>query len=334
MAYSSREGIVISTVTYNDNGEIRPLFYRLSLSEMVVPYAETIAPHARKFAFDVGEYGMGTQVNDLTLGCDCLGTIHYMPGSFMSHSGEPVTINHAICIHEEDDGILWTHTEFRPGGRSRSVRSRRLVTSMVANLANYEYAWYYYFGQDGLISFAIRLTGILNVYVLAPGESSAPFGTTVAPQINAHYHQHIFSLRIDPCIDGPTNTVLETDIVPLASPTGSADNWVGNRFVTEERAIKVASEGGRTYDFVKDRRWTIVNPKKRHYASGKPVGYGLMVRGACTELLAKPDYWVGKRAKFATKSLWVVRDDEENPRLWPAGKYATIVWRIKTCVYS
>ncbi|CAG8744784.1 272_t:CDS:2, partial [Acaulospora colombiana] len=51
---------------------IRPLFYRLSLSEMVVPYAETIAPHARK------------------------------PGSFMSHSGEPVTINHAICIHEED----------------------------------------------------------------------------------------------------------------------------------------------------------------------------------------------------------------------------------------
>ncbi|CAG8744786.1 273_t:CDS:2, partial [Acaulospora colombiana] len=30
IAYSSREGIVISTVTYNDNGEIRPLFYRLS----------------------------------------------------------------------------------------------------------------------------------------------------------------------------------------------------------------------------------------------------------------------------------------------------------------
>lgn len=48
VAFSSREGIAISTVTYNDDGNIRPLFYRLSLSEMVVPYAETAAPHARK----------------------------------------------------------------------------------------------------------------------------------------------------------------------------------------------------------------------------------------------------------------------------------------------
>jgi primary-amine oxidase len=47
-AFSGREGIAISTVTYNDDGKVRPLFYRLSLSEMVVPYAETAAPHARK----------------------------------------------------------------------------------------------------------------------------------------------------------------------------------------------------------------------------------------------------------------------------------------------
>ena len=39
-AFSAREGIAISTVTYNDNGTVRPLFYRLSLAEMVVPYAE------------------------------------------------------------------------------------------------------------------------------------------------------------------------------------------------------------------------------------------------------------------------------------------------------
>jgi hypothetical protein len=48
------------------------------------------------------------------------------------------------------DGILWKHTDFRPGGRSHSVRSRRLVISMVCTVANYEYAWYYYFGQDGM----------------------------------------------------------------------------------------------------------------------------------------------------------------------------------------
>ncbi|KAG8834242.1 hypothetical protein FRC17_009318 [Serendipita sp. 399] len=339
VAFTGREGIAISTVTYNDEGNIRPLFYRLSLAEMVVPYAETAAPHARKFAFDVGEYGMGTQGNDLSLGCDCLGTIHYMarrilsifrfqsltsrikPGSYIGHSGEPITINKAICIHEEDDGILWKHTDFRPGGRSHVVRSRRLVISMVATVANYEYAWYYYFGQDGSISFAIRLTGILNVYVLAPGELSAPFGSTVAPQINAHYHQHIFSFRIDPCIDGPLNTLLESDIVPLNSPTGSAENWAGNGFLVNERVVKTAAEGGRSYDFAKDRRWTIVNRGKKHYANGKPSGYGLMARGVCTELMAKPDSWVARRAKFATKSLWVVKDDDANPRMWPAGKY-------------
>ena len=25
-----------------------------------------------------GEYGMGTMANELTLGCDCLGKIHYL----------------------------------------------------------------------------------------------------------------------------------------------------------------------------------------------------------------------------------------------------------------
>ena len=45
---------------------------------MVVPYGAPEHPHPRKFAFDVGEYGIGTQANELSLGCDCLGKIHYL----------------------------------------------------------------------------------------------------------------------------------------------------------------------------------------------------------------------------------------------------------------
>ena len=52
-AFSHREGIVLSTITYDDNGQIRPIFYRLGLAEMVVPYAAPEHPHPRKFAFDV-----------------------------------------------------------------------------------------------------------------------------------------------------------------------------------------------------------------------------------------------------------------------------------------
>jgi primary-amine oxidase len=51
IAFSGREGIAISTVTYNDNGKVRPLFYRLSLVEMVVPYGAPEFPHPRKVRF-------------------------------------------------------------------------------------------------------------------------------------------------------------------------------------------------------------------------------------------------------------------------------------------
>lgn len=37
---------------YNDEGNIRPIFYRLSLAEMVVPYGAPEFPQPRKFAFD------------------------------------------------------------------------------------------------------------------------------------------------------------------------------------------------------------------------------------------------------------------------------------------
>ena len=36
--------------------------------------------------------------NSLSLGCDCLGEIHYMDGVFNNHAGEPVVIKNAICI--------------------------------------------------------------------------------------------------------------------------------------------------------------------------------------------------------------------------------------------
>lgn len=37
IGFNYREGIVLNDITYNDKGNIRPIFYRLSLSEMVVP---------------------------------------------------------------------------------------------------------------------------------------------------------------------------------------------------------------------------------------------------------------------------------------------------------
>ncbi|KIK02222.1 hypothetical protein K443DRAFT_536341 [Laccaria amethystina LaAM-08-1] len=325
VAFSPREGIALSTITYNDHGVVRPIMYRHSLSEMVVPYGAPEHPHPRKFAFDSGEYGMGTMANELSLGCDCLGQIHYLPGSHVTHDGSAFVIKNAICIHEEDAGVLWKHSDFRPGGRSHTVRRRRLVISMVCTLANYDYIWNYHFYQDGSIEFEIRLTGALQTYVASNSEPS-PHGMLVAPNINAHYHRHMFSIRVDPMIDGLNNTLIESDIMPLPDKaTKSAANFAGNGFVSVDKVIE--KEAGRVYDYAKERRWRIVNSAKKHYSSGRDVGYTLGVKGGATPMMVRDDSWAAVRAGFLTNTVWVCRDVEGeggkwgSERMWPSGKY-------------
>ncbi len=64
-------------VTYDDHGRERSVLHRASVSEMVVPYGDPAPLHGWKNAFDAGEWGLGRMTQPLTLGCDCLGEIHY-----------------------------------------------------------------------------------------------------------------------------------------------------------------------------------------------------------------------------------------------------------------
>jgi primary-amine oxidase len=73
VGFNPREGLVLHQVGYTDRGRLRPVIYRASLSEMVVPYGDTAPTHWNKNVFDMGEVGMGLMANSLTLGCDCLG---------------------------------------------------------------------------------------------------------------------------------------------------------------------------------------------------------------------------------------------------------------------
>lgn len=139
IGFNYREGIVLNNIRFNDKGNVRPIFYRLSLSEMVVPYGNPEHPHQRKHAFDLGEYGAGYMTNSLSLGCDCKGSIHYLDAEFPTRAGGIRTIKNAICIHEEDSGILFKHTDFR----DESVivtRGRKLIIQQIFTAANYEYA--------------------------------------------------------------------------------------------------------------------------------------------------------------------------------------------------
>ena len=47
-----------------------------------------------------------------------------------------MVIKKAVCMHEEDAGILWKHAEYRDG-TAEVRRSRRLVISFIATVVNY-----------------------------------------------------------------------------------------------------------------------------------------------------------------------------------------------------
>lgn len=62
--FNQREGMVLYDVKYDG----RSLFYRLSLSDMNIPYADPRHPFHKKSAFDLGDAGAGVMANDLKLG--------------------------------------------------------------------------------------------------------------------------------------------------------------------------------------------------------------------------------------------------------------------------
>ena len=141
IGFTPREGLVLYDVGYVDKGELRPVLYRASLSEMYVPYGDPNPTHWIKNVFDEGEYGLGWLANSLTLGCDCLGEIFYFDGVVNDQDGEPNVIANAICMHEEDASVGWKHTDFRTE-RGEVRRNRRLVISFFATVGNYEYGLY------------------------------------------------------------------------------------------------------------------------------------------------------------------------------------------------
>src|SRR5215218_5294865 len=141
---------------------------------MVVPYAD---PHPMRFwisYFDEGEYGLGRLASTLTLGCDCLGEIHYFDAVYADDQGQPVELPKVVCLHEEDVGVLWKHQDFF-SGTSEVRRSRRLVLSSWAAIGNYDYGFFWYLYQDGTIEFDIKLTGIVSTGALSPDETT-PYG--------------------------------------------------------------------------------------------------------------------------------------------------------------
>jgi primary-amine oxidase len=313
IGFNAREGLTIHDLRYMDQGRKRPVLYRASLTEMVVPYGDPQPQQVRKNAFDVGEYGIGMCANSLRLGCDCLGYITYLDAHLCDSRGGALTIPNAICIHEEDYGILWKHTDRRLPNSPEVRRSRRLVVSSISTVENYEYGFFWYFYQDGNIQFEIKLTGILSL--AAVRESEYPIhGTVIAPLLYAPNHQHFFNVRLDVGIDGIHNTIQQLDAVADAI---EESNTFENAFHLKATDLHTEQQSLAHLDLESGRTWRIINPSVKN-AVGQPVGYKFFP-GDNAFPLASPNAWWRKRARFVDHHVWVTPFHAEEK--YAAGDY-------------
>jgi primary-amine oxidase len=310
--FTPREGLVLHTVGYEDKGKIRPILYRAALSEMVVPYGEGTFSHNTQNAFDCGEYGLGQLSNPLTLGCDCLGEIRYFDAVMTDSRGNVRTIPNAVCLHEEDYGVAWKHTDWRTD-QVEVRRSRRLVLSFFCTVGNYDYGFYWSFYQDGTIENEVKLTGMLNTGTYDESGRSK-YGTEIAPQLNATYHQHFFNYRLDTMLDGIKNSVVEVSTLPESEGPHNPNN---NAFYIDVKTLKTEQEAQRTIDLASQRTWKIINPNSLN-AVGTPVGYKIQVGENCLPF-ASDESSVMKRAGFLKNHLYVTQYDKGE--MYAAGDY-------------
>ncbi|HZC52487.1 MAG TPA: primary-amine oxidase [Mycobacterium sp.] len=297
-SFNAREGLVLHQIEWDDHGTVRPILYRASLSEMVVPYGDPDAAHYWQGAFDLGDFGIGRGVNSLQLGCDCLGVIQYL--DIVSHDdfGEPLVIKQGICLHEEDFSILWKHWDF-VDDHTEVRRQRRLVISLIGTNLNYDYGYYWYFYLDGSIEFEVKLTGVMQTKALVNG-AAGPYANLVAPGLAAIHHQHLFNARLDMEVDGPRNTVQELDIVPADE---GPNNPYRTAIVTRTTPLRREAEARRRADAAVGRTWLVTSADRRN-ALGELTAYQLVPQASPT-LLAAPGSSLGRRAEFARHHLWV-----------------------------
>ncbi|KAE8380176.1 copper amine oxidase [Aspergillus bertholletiae] len=214
VGFNDREGVVLSDIRIDDPCEQREkmLFNRISVADITMPHRSP-----------------GSMAHSPRTKYDCVGAIHSLDAVTVTTKGEPLLIKNAICIHEEDNGPLYKHTNTRDHSVV-STRHRKLVISDIVTIANLDYAFYHIFTLDGMYKLEAKLAGTPTTsWPHQPGGLDG-LGTT-----EPHNHPHIFCPRVDPAIDGPHKNIVQNNIIFL---DGSAP---GSKLVNTKKAPPLAS---------------------------------------------------------------------------------------------
>ena len=320
IGFDAREGLSLHQVSVNR----RPVLYRASIPEMVVPYGDPKFRYWQAY-FDTGEYLVGKFVNSLELGCDCLGEIAYLDATVTDDTGQPPDrterdlhprggLRHPVEAHRhlqrlgpvaapaQARGLLLHH--------GRQLRLRLLLVLLPGRHHRVRDQ-----GDRGAVHLGVPRRRRGSGGSSPPGQQSEhPYSTEVAPGLAAPFHQHLFSARLDMTVDGLANAVEEVDVSGL--PIGP-DNPYGNAIAATVTRLTRESQAGRRADGSRGRTWRIVSTEQAN-RFGRPTSYTLYPESA-PALLADPDSPLAARAGFAANHLWVTRYDPA--QRWPAGDY-------------
>lgn len=322
----SRVGPVISTLTYNDQGEKRKVMYEGSLGGMIVPYGDPDVGWYFKAYLDSGEYGMGNLTSPLVLGTDVPANATLLPATLADNNGNPFTIPNAIAVFERYAGPEFKHTEMlgsSPGNESR--QRRELVVRWVSTIGNYDYMFDWIFMANGNIQLTVGASGIEAVKAVRSrtihdetAEEDTRYGTLIDHNIVGTTHQHIYNFRLDLDVDGEQNSLTEIDPVVEENTAGGPRKSV---MVTRERVVPTELESVQKFDPSTIRLITNPNEENR---MGYPVGYQVIPFAGGTHPIAKgalfsEDDWLFKRVNFMDKQIWVTQYNPDER--FPEGKY-------------
>ena len=307
--WSPREGVILDRIGYEQNGVVRSIINRMSLSEIYVPYALPDANWSWRSAFDIGEYNLGLY----TVGRDTNVDVPENAVFFDEVAGDTDTaggsyeVPHGIAMFERDGGSLWDRLD--PTFITRDARfARELVVTWAAAIGNYTYGVEYVFRMNGAINVNVNATGTTLNQGISSASQGNQNGTVLTPKIAAPGHQHFFAFRIDFDVDGTSNRVVEQNAMSTASPGGNA--W-------KVQETPLGSEGSRDASSATVRSWRIESATKTN-AVGEPTAYEL--EGSDTGVpYSSPTYPPLLQAPFAQHPFWVTR--YKDGELYAGGDY-------------
>ena len=320
---NSRVGPILSTVTYNDNGNKRKVMYEGSLGGMIVPYGDPDVGWYFKAYLDAGDYGMGTLTSPLARGKDAPTNAVMLDETIADYTGKPTTIPRAVAVFERYAGPEYKHQEM--GQPNISTERRELVVRWISTVGNYDYIFDWVFHQNGTIGIDAGATGIEAVKGVKAktmhdetAKDDTKYGTLIDHNIVGTTHQHIYNFRLDMDVDGENNKLVALD--PEVKPNTAGGPRTSTMQVNQHD-INTEQEAAQKFDPGTIR---LLSNTSKENKMGNPVSYQIIPYAGGTHPVATgakfaPDEWIYHRLSFMDKQLWVTRYNPEER--YPEGKY-------------